>query len=236
MGHHIDGEDRFQSDKYPDLAPDKIVVSFTDPRAWRALAAVAQAYRPSDPELADDIEARLRSLKKFGALEPAYTPPPPLQGVDTMPTNGDEHIPFIAKARTVMGQILMLVRWDGSHLYPWRPGDRMGDYNSESRSIAPEIITGWMPAPTILAAPQSPLQTSGSLPPNDGKAAPFVVQIKTEHGHAMVQVFWDMTGKLRADHPLDVMGYDDTILPRDVLGWMPVPDLSDTVLQINRWK
>jgi hypothetical protein len=62
MSHHlIDG--KFKSDKYPDLAPDKIVVSFKHAEAWPALAALAEGYDERDPELADDIRTRLQSIK-----------------------------------------------------------------------------------------------------------------------------------------------------------------------------
>lgn len=30
MAHHLDAQGRFQSDKYPELAPDKIVVSLRE--------------------------------------------------------------------------------------------------------------------------------------------------------------------------------------------------------------
>ena len=63
MGHHLLPDGRFQSDKYPALAPDKIVVSFTDPRAHRGLLAVADGYEHHDPELAEDIRARVSSVK-----------------------------------------------------------------------------------------------------------------------------------------------------------------------------
>lgn len=63
MGHHIDSEGRFQSDKYPDLGPDKIIVSFRHPQARRALAALASDYSVLDPELAADIRARLETIK-----------------------------------------------------------------------------------------------------------------------------------------------------------------------------
>lgn len=62
MGHHIDELGRFQSDKYPDLPPDKIVLSFTDPRARGALRTLAFAYAVRDPELMHDIHARLDSV------------------------------------------------------------------------------------------------------------------------------------------------------------------------------
>ena len=63
MGHHIDSEGRFQSDRHPDLAPDKIVVSFKDEKARHALMTLAAAYMAADPELAEDIMIRLRSIR-----------------------------------------------------------------------------------------------------------------------------------------------------------------------------
>ena len=62
MGHHIDKEGRFQSDRHPDLEPDKIIVSFKHPQARPALAALAEAYQEVDVELADDIRERLRTI------------------------------------------------------------------------------------------------------------------------------------------------------------------------------
>ncbi len=64
MGHHIDSEGRFQSDRDRDLKPDRIVLSFNDPHAWSALAVYASYCREDDLELADDIEERLRSIQK----------------------------------------------------------------------------------------------------------------------------------------------------------------------------
>ena len=63
MGHHIDEEGRFQSDKYPDLPPDKIIISFKHPQAWKGLVIIAEDYRAIDPELADDILTRIRSIR-----------------------------------------------------------------------------------------------------------------------------------------------------------------------------
>ena len=63
MGHHIDEEGRFQSDKYPELPPDHIRLSFHDWRARMSLRTLAQAYRQEDPELAADITARLDALE-----------------------------------------------------------------------------------------------------------------------------------------------------------------------------
>jgi len=62
MGYHIDDQGRFQSDKYPKLPPDKIVVSFKDEMAWAALETLADCYDDIDQDLADDIRTRLRSM------------------------------------------------------------------------------------------------------------------------------------------------------------------------------
>lgn len=62
MGHHIDSEGRFQSDKHPDLAPDKIILSFKDPHARGALFLLAGDYEVVDTGLAKDIVARLNSI------------------------------------------------------------------------------------------------------------------------------------------------------------------------------
>ncbi len=64
MGHHIDDKGRFQSDKYPDLAPDKIVLSFKDPFAEMALKLYAVAIWDKDRELSDDILARIKSIEQ----------------------------------------------------------------------------------------------------------------------------------------------------------------------------
>ena len=37
MGNHINEKGEFQSDLHPELPPDKIILSFQDPRAWSAL-------------------------------------------------------------------------------------------------------------------------------------------------------------------------------------------------------
>jgi|GEM_PF-2612188 len=62
MGHHLNAAGQFQSDKYPELAPDKIVLSFNDPHAVKALAVLACSYHDVDRELADDIAERLQRL------------------------------------------------------------------------------------------------------------------------------------------------------------------------------
>ncbi len=66
MGHHIDDQGRFQSDKYPDLAPDKIILSFKDVHAHLPLALLAIEYISADPELSRDILTRLETLYPRG--------------------------------------------------------------------------------------------------------------------------------------------------------------------------
>ena len=57
MGHLIDREGRFQSDKYPELPRDKMILSFKDDKARRALWLYAALT--DDIELADDIRQRI---------------------------------------------------------------------------------------------------------------------------------------------------------------------------------
>lgn len=52
----------FQSDKHPDLPPDRIRLSFTNARSERALRMLAQDYAHVDEGLAADINARLDAL------------------------------------------------------------------------------------------------------------------------------------------------------------------------------
>ena len=60
MGKHIDSSGRFQSDKFPDLEPDHIVLSFKDEAARQALAVFCQHTK--DQELADDILKRIETI------------------------------------------------------------------------------------------------------------------------------------------------------------------------------
>lgn len=60
MGHHINDEGQFQSDKYPDLPPDKIILSFRDDAAFKPLLDYAAAT--DDEELGDDIVSRLMDI------------------------------------------------------------------------------------------------------------------------------------------------------------------------------
>lgn len=62
-GHHIDAAGRFQSDKFPELPPDTIRLSFGDKTARLALQRLAQSYRWKDPDLAADINRRLATVE-----------------------------------------------------------------------------------------------------------------------------------------------------------------------------
>ena len=60
MGHNINSEGQFQSDKYPDLPPDKIILSFKDPVAREALNVYAKNTKVK--KLAEDILACIQSI------------------------------------------------------------------------------------------------------------------------------------------------------------------------------
>ncbi len=64
MSKHINEHGRFQSDKYPALMPDKVVIDLTDPEAWAGMLMIAQAYKMRDSEFAADLEARLWQLRE----------------------------------------------------------------------------------------------------------------------------------------------------------------------------
>ena len=61
MGHHINKDGQFQSDKYA-VPADKIVLSFHDRLARFPLAYLAAWYKEVDPEFAEDIATRLNSV------------------------------------------------------------------------------------------------------------------------------------------------------------------------------
>lgn len=65
MGHHIDSEGRFQSDKYPDLPPDALLLKLDDPEARAAITLYVTICK--DRELAGDLIQRMRVLR----FEPA---------------------------------------------------------------------------------------------------------------------------------------------------------------------
>lgn len=59
MGRYINDEGQFQSGKYPNLAPDKIVLSFDDPAAKPVLMAYTFVAAEQNMELCEDIQTRL---------------------------------------------------------------------------------------------------------------------------------------------------------------------------------
>lgn len=59
MGHHINLEGEFQSDKNPKLKPDQITLNFRNPASHPALAALAESYKLIEPGLTEDIRIRL---------------------------------------------------------------------------------------------------------------------------------------------------------------------------------
>jgi len=62
MGHHINEKGQFQSDKYTELAPDKIILSFKDEIARKALKVYAELT--SDTELGQDIAERIKTIEE----------------------------------------------------------------------------------------------------------------------------------------------------------------------------
>lgn len=67
MGHHLTADGQFQSDRHPDLPPNKIVLSFKDPHAHLGLWTVAIEYQQDDPELSGDM---MTALDALGAVPP----------------------------------------------------------------------------------------------------------------------------------------------------------------------
>ena len=68
MGHHINDQGEFQSDKHPELPPDRIRLNFNNERSHRALWFLAQDYEDHDSQLAQDIRSRLRALGYNGPV------------------------------------------------------------------------------------------------------------------------------------------------------------------------
>ena len=60
MGHHINKKGQFQSDKYPWLSPNKIILSFNDKIAREVLRLYAE--KTKDRELANDIREVIRNI------------------------------------------------------------------------------------------------------------------------------------------------------------------------------
>lgn len=64
MGHHINKNGFFQSDKHPELPEHKIILDFRDEIAQAALHVYAQLTQ--DNELAEDILIATENIKKAG--------------------------------------------------------------------------------------------------------------------------------------------------------------------------
>jgi len=62
MGHHINNKGQFQSDKYPELPPNKIILSFNDPAAREALLHYSRLT--SDRELGKDILEVIKNIQE----------------------------------------------------------------------------------------------------------------------------------------------------------------------------
>lgn len=62
MSHHINAAGEFQSDKHPELPPDRIRLNLKNARSERALRVLAEDYRDADSELANDLIYRLNAL------------------------------------------------------------------------------------------------------------------------------------------------------------------------------
>lgn len=62
-GHHINAAGEFQSDKHPDLPPDRVRLNILRPENWPALLLIADAYQEKDAEFADDLRGRIEALK-----------------------------------------------------------------------------------------------------------------------------------------------------------------------------
>lgn len=71
-GHHINPAGEFQSDKHPDLPPDRLRVNISRPENWPALLLLADAYQEKDAEFADDLRGRILALAEKRGIEVRY--------------------------------------------------------------------------------------------------------------------------------------------------------------------
>ncbi len=67
MGHHINENGFFQSDKYPELPENKIILDFKDGAAQEALLLYAMLTK--DKELAEDIKIAVSNANKWRITE-----------------------------------------------------------------------------------------------------------------------------------------------------------------------
>jgi len=61
MAKQINKDGKFQSDKYPDLPPDKFLLSFKDPVARKSIKLYAELTE--DKELSKSLLQRLKTIK-----------------------------------------------------------------------------------------------------------------------------------------------------------------------------
>lgn len=64
MGHHINKNGYFQSDKHPELPEHKIILDFRDEYAQKALALYAELT--TDKELSEDIKQAIVNVHYEG--------------------------------------------------------------------------------------------------------------------------------------------------------------------------
>ena len=64
MGHHLDANGDFQSDKHPELKPNRVLVNLENPLSARGMLRLAQDYHDTDEEFAEDV------LEVLGRLHP----------------------------------------------------------------------------------------------------------------------------------------------------------------------
>lgn len=62
MPHHINEKGNFQSDKYPDLPENKVILSFKDPLAREVLKIYAE--KTEDREFGEDILQAIKNIEK----------------------------------------------------------------------------------------------------------------------------------------------------------------------------
>ncbi len=98
MGHHIDSEGRFQSDKHP-LPPDRIRLSLEARRSLRALLVLAEDYKKADPGLAEDLRARLRAIHGDVTCDAALAPMTIMVGGGTLTDESRKQIETFLAAR-----------------------------------------------------------------------------------------------------------------------------------------
>ena len=60
MGHHLNENGKFQSDKFPDLPEGYVAFKIADPANWPQLELACAVYRDRDAEFAADLRAAMK--------------------------------------------------------------------------------------------------------------------------------------------------------------------------------